>query len=479
MKRNSYAWHSHPMGNRLYLSPDDGHIGGGSTGDEHMPSVQQSSNDTGSAAPSVRSLPLQPQAAAKTAAQSPASAAKRFARWRLILGAAAEQELSGLQQSAYPGECLLSDDERVMDEALAAIYDETDGAGHTGQSGGRRTTSGRGAGSGASAPVLSRWLGDVRTFFPDDVVSIIQQDAMERKGWKELLFEPEVLARVKPDIAMVGTLMALKGKIPERTKETARQLIQAVVDDLKQRLESNLRRAVTGALNRRQHSPLPSLSGIDWKRTIQRNLKHYDQEHKRIIPEKFYYFDRAQRSNEWKVIIDIDQSGSMADSIIWASVVAAIFASLPSLDTRVVAFDTSVVDLTEQCNNDPVDMLFGIQLGGGTDIDKSVAYCQQFIEEPKKTLFILISDLYEGGNQNRLVRRMREMRESGVKTLCLLALSDDGKPFYDAGVAKRFTRDGTPSFACTPNVLPALVEGALKNQNLSELVQRLGIKLDS
>ncbi|MFD1886647.1 VWA domain-containing protein [Paenibacillus wenxiniae] len=410
-------------------------------------------------------------------ARSEQTAAKRFARWRLILGAATEEELNRLQQCVSPGDRLLSEDERVMDQALAAIYDETGGTADAGQSGGR--TASRGAGSGASAPVLSRWLGDVRTFFPNDVVSIIQQDAMERKGWKQLLFEPELLANVKPDIAMVGTLMALKGKIPERTKETARQLIQAVVDDLKQRMESNLRRAVTGALNRRQHSPLPSLSGIDWKRTIQRNLKHYDVEHKRIIPEKFYYFDRAQRSHEWKVIIDIDQSGSMADSIIWASVVAAIFASLPALDTRVVAFDTSVVDLTEQCNNDPVDMLFGIQLGGGTDIDKSVAYCQQFIEEPKKTLFILISDLYEGGNQNRLVRRMREMRESGVKTLCLLALSDDGKPFYDAGVAKRFTRDGTPSFACTPNLLPALVEGALKNQNLSELVQRLGIKLDS
>ncbi len=452
-------------------SPDDGTTGGSFVENEAALSSPSSSSSSGSLS-----------STSMNTGQLEEVEAKRFARWRLILGAAAETELNKLQQSQSPGDrdCLLSDDERIMDEALAAIYDETGGSGdggHAQSSGGRAAA--RGAGSGASAPVLSRWLGDVRTFFPDDVVSIIQQDAMERKGWKELLFEPEVLARVKPDIAMVGTLMALKGKIPERTKETARLLIQAVVDDLKQRMESNLRRAVTGALNRRQHSPLPSLSGIDWKRTIQRNLKHYDVEHKRIIPEKFYYFDRAQRSNEWKVIIDIDQSGSMADSIIWASVVAAIFASLPSLDTRVVAFDTSVVDLTEQCNNDPVDMLFGIQLGGGTDIDKSVAYCQQFIEEPKKTLFILISDLYEGGNQNRLVRRMREMRESGVKTLCLLALSDEGKPFYDAGVAKRFTRDGTPSFACTPTLLPALVEGALKNQNLSDLVQRLGVKLDS
>ncbi len=457
-------------------SPDDGRIAGSSSSSSETSGLSDGTDEASSLTePLSASLS---SASTETEATSN-EAAKRLTRWRLILGSAVDKELSGFQQQVSPSMDLLSEDERIMDEALAAIYDDTGNAGGASDFSSKRAPNTRGAGSGASAPVLSRWLGDVRTFFPDDVVSIIQQDAMERKGWKELLFEPEVLARVKPDIAMVGTLMALKGKIPERTKDTARQLIAAVVEDLKQRMESDLRRAVTGALNRRQHSPLPSLSGIDWKRTIQRNLKHYDQEHKRIIPEKFYYFDRAQRSHEWKVIIDIDQSGSMADSIIWASVVAAIFASLPALDTRVVAFDTSVVDLTEQCNNDPVDMLFGIQLGGGTDIDKSVAYCQQFIEEPQKTLFILISDLYEGGNQNRLVRRMREMRESGVKTLCLLALSDDGKPFYDAGIAKRFTRDGTPSFACTPNLLPALVEGAIQNRDLSELVQRLGVKLDS
>ena len=399
---------------------------------------------------------------------------QRLSRWRLILGADAEQQLERQTSSAIEG-ITLTEEEKIMDQALAAIYDDTSGQG--GNSGGGNT-GGKGAGKGPSSPTLTRWLGDVRTFFPEDVVSIIQNDAMERKGWKQLLFEPEVLSQVKPDITLVGTLMALKGKIPEKTKETARILIQSVVDDLVKRLEQDIRRAVTGALNRRQHSPLPSLSGIDWKRTIQRNLKHYNQERRQIIPEKFYYFDRARRSHEWKVIIDIDQSGSMADSIIWASVTASIFASMPALDTRVVAFDTSVVDLTEQCNNDPVDMLFGIQLGGGTTIDKSVAYCEQFIEEPKKTLFILISDLYEGGSQARLIRRMRELKEAGVKTLCLLALSDEGKPFYDKQLAQKFTRDGTPSFACTPALLPALVEGALKGQDLTDLVKRLGIAID-
>ncbi|GGF84451.1 VWA domain-containing protein [Paenibacillus albidus] len=390
-------------------------------------------------------------------------------RWRLILGQEAEAQLAGYCDDGRVG---LTDEERIMDAALAAIYDNT-----SADSGGNRASGsgkGKGAGSGQGAVHLSKWLGDVRTFFPEDVVSIIQNDAMERKGWKQLLFEPELLATVKPDIQLVGTLLSLKGKIPEKTKDTARLLVKAVVDELVKLLENDIRRAVTGALNKRQHSPLPSLSGLDWKRTIQRNLKHYDTERRLIIPERFYYFDRAQRSKEWTVIVDIDQSGSMADSIIWASVIGSIFASIPALSTRVVVFDTEVVDLTEQCANDPVDMLFGIQLGGGTDIHKSVKYCEQFIEEPKKTLFIMVSDLYEGGNQSGLVRRMREMRESGVRTMCLLALSDQGKPFYDEQLARQLSRDGTPCFACTPALLPGLVEGALQGADLGELSKRLG-----
>ncbi|TVX91706.1 VWA domain-containing protein [Paenibacillus agilis] len=392
---------------------------------------------------------------------------KSISRWRLILGQSAEQQLADYRGGDTTG---LTDEERIMDQALAEIYDDTNGIEYPSTSASKGK---RGAGNGKSAPHLSKWLGDVRSFFPDEVVSIIQHDAMERKGWKQLLFEPEVLAQVKPDIQLIGTLLSLKGKIPEQTKETARMLVQTVVDDLVKLLEHDIRRAVTGALNRRQHSPLPSLSGIDWKRTIQRNLKHYNVERKKMIPEKFYFFDRAQRSKEWTVIVDIDQSGSMADSVIWASVIGSIFASIPALNTRVVVFDTEVVDLTEECANDPVDMLFGIQLGGGTDINKSVAYCESFIEEPKKTIFIIISDLYEGGNRGALIRRMRELHEAGVRTMCLLALSDQGQPYYDESLAKILTKDGTPCFACTPALLPELVEGALKGHDLSELAKRV------
>ncbi|WP_246281283.1 VWA domain-containing protein [Saccharibacillus qingshengii] len=421
--------------------------------------------------------PIEEQNAAGTgesASPSGSPAEHSVSRWRLILGEAAQKQLEGMSGA---GGLHLTEEEAIMDAALAAIYDDTtEGASPAGGGSGSGTgggSGGRTAGRGRGSVNLSRWLGDVRSLFSEDVVSIIQNDAIERRGWKQLLFEPELLASVKPDIQMVGTLMALKGKIPEKTKDTARMLVKAVVDELMARMKEDMQRAVTGALNKRQHTPLPSLSGLDWKRTIQRNLKHYNVERKILIPERFYYFDRARRSKEWTVILDIDQSGSMADSVIWASVTGAIFASMPALDTRVVVFDTEVVDLTEQCVDDPVDMLFGIQLGGGTDINKSVAYCENFIEDPKKTLFIMVTDLYEGGNQSALVRRMREMRESGVRTLCLLALSDSGRPFYDERLAKQLSRDGTPCFACTPGMLPELVAGALQGQDMTALAQKL------
>lgn len=379
-------------------------------------------------------------------------------RWRLILGEDVEHKLG--QNS---GAQLLDEEEMKMDMALSAIYDAVPQTGLIG----------KGVGGGKSSPNIAKWLTDVRSFFPSDIVSIIQADAIERKGLKQLLFEPETLKSVKPDITMVSTLLALKGQIPEKSKEAARELVRAVVDDIMERMEQNLRRAVTGALNKKAHTVIPNLPGMDWKRTISKNLKNYDMENKRILPDKFYFFERQRKSREWTVILDIDQSGSMADSIIYSSVMGAIFASMPSLDTHVVVFDTEVVDLTELVRNDPVDMLFGVQLGGGTDINKSVQYCSQFVENPQKTLFILISDLYEGGVEAGLLRRLEEMKESGVKCMVLLALSDRGKPAYDEQLGRKIANLGIPSFACSPDKLPELVEGAIKGFNLMELSERL------
>ena len=383
---------------------------------------------------------------------------EQLRRWRLILGKDSQASLDNM------GSCSLGGGDSEMDAALAAIYDdipEDDDAPKQ-----------RSAGLGASAPRLAKWLGDIRTYFKEDVVSVIQTDAIERKGLTQLLFEPETLKSVQPNIQLVGVLMSLKGRIPERTKETARMVVSAVVEEVKKKLEQRLRQAIMGALNRKEHSPIPSASAIDWKWTIGRNLKNYNPELGTIIPERVYFYSRAQRSNTWTVIVDIDQSGSMADSVVYGAICGSIFASLPALDTHVIAFDTEVVDLTEKCGTDPVDMLFGIQLGGGTDINKSVAYCEKFITDPKKTLFIMITDLYEGGNEAQLVRRLGEMAASGVRAMCLLALSDNGAPSYDESLARKLAAFGIPCFACTPQRLPDLVEGALRGADLTRLATK-------
>lgn len=378
-------------------------------------------------------------------------------RWRLILGQESDKRFSGMNMPA------LSEEQSLMDSALAAIYNKSESGGFGGSG-----SSGKGGGHGPSNPQISRWLGDVRTLFDKEIVKIIQNDAVNRCGLKQLLFEPELLENTEPDINLASTILTLKDMIPKRSKDSVRAFIKKIVEEINKRLEQDIRRAVTAAVNKRAHSPIPSAAALDYKMTIQRNLKHWSSELGTLVPEKFYFFDRGSKTaaNKWTVILDIDQSGSMGESVIYSSVVSCILASMSSLKTRVVAFDTNIVDLTDKCD-DPVDLLYGFQLGGGTDIDKSIVYCQQFIENPRKTLFFLISDLEEGGNRAAFVRRMEEIKASGVTLVCLLALADHGKPYYDEHMAQKLSGMGIPCFACSPQKLPDLLGQVLRGGTLS------------
>ena len=377
----------------------------------------------------------------------------RIKRWRLILGEESEAEFSAM------GDTSLNVEQDLMDQALAAIYDNTSSGGGFGA---------RGAGKGPSAPVVSKWLGDVRSLFDKELVSIIQADAMERCGLKQLMFEPELLEKLEPDLNLASMMLTLKDQIPKRSKEQVRSFIERIVEEINRLLADDIRRAVTAAVDRRRHSPIPSAAALDYKETIRRNLKNYNPDLKKLVPERFYFYDRTSKnmSNRYTVILDVDQSGSMGESVIYSSVISCILASLRSLKTHIVAFDTNVVDLTEKCD-DPVDLLFGFQLGGGTDIEKSVAYCQQLIDTPKKTLFFLISDLMEGGSRAGLLRRLGEMKDSGVSVICLLAIADGGRPYYDEQIAGRIASVGIPCFACNPQKVPQLLERALKGQDLN------------
>jgi len=373
-------------------------------------------------------------------------------RWRLILGGADDGT----------GTSLGGDDARI-DAALGALYDSD-----ADQSSSAQTGRQRGSGLAASAPRVARWLGDIRTFFPVSVVQVMQKDAIERVGLTRLLLEPEMLAAVEPDVHLVGTLLSLSRVIPEQARESARAVVRTVTTDVERRLAQRTRSAVAGALNRASRTSRPRRhADIDWDRTIRANLRNYLPQQQTIVPERLIGYARKQQAVARDVIICLDQSGSMASSVVYAGVFGAVLASIRSLRTSVVAFDTSVVDLTDQLS-DPVDVLFGTQIGGGTDINRAVGYCQQLITQPASTIFVLVSDLYEGGNRDELLHRIGDMIAAGTQVIALLALSDDGAPGYDHDNAAALAGLGIPAFACTPDSFPDLMAAAIERRDIAQ-----------
>lgn len=363
-------------------------------------------------------------------------------RWRLLLG-----------EEGRPDVTLDRDGSRI-DGALAAVYDTRPG------DDGRRS-----AGLGGSTPGVVRWLGDIRTYFPTSVVEIVQRDAVDRLGLRRLLLEPELLANVQPDVSLVSTLVQLGSVMPETTRSTARHVVAQVVADIERRISVATTTAVTGAL-RRERTHRPRLADVDWPATIRANLRHYLPELGTIVPERLIGSTRRGGAVARDVILAIDQSGSMASSVVYSAVFGAVLATMRTVQTSFVVFDTEVVDLTAELT-DPVELLFGTQLGGGTDIDRAVAYCAGLVQRPADTVMFLVTDLYEGGDRESLVRRVAALRASGVLVVVLPALSDDGAPAYDQELAARLASLGVPTFACTPDTFPELLALALAERDVS------------
>lgn len=375
--------------------------------------------------------------------------AERAQRWRLILGT----EPEGVTEVA------LTSDQQAMDAALAALYD-------TGEAGpGERK-----AGLGSSAPRVARWLGDIRTYFPTRVVQVMQADAIERLGLRRLLLEPEMLATVQPDVHLVATLASLRGVIPEQSRATARHVVAQVARDVERRLADRLRQAVRGALNRANRANRPRHGDIDWNRTIRANLKNYQAEYRTVVPERLIGFGRRQQGVQREVVLCVDQSGSMASSVVYASILASVMATIRALKTSLVVYDTAVVDLTEQLS-DPVDVIFGTQLGGGTDTTPALRYCQQLITSPQRTVLLLITDLYDSA-PDQMLATLEELKASGVVPVVLLALSDDGRPSYSAETAQRVADLGIPAFACTPDAFPDLIALAIGHGDIGGWAQK-------
>ncbi len=384
----------------------------------------------------------------------PPDPAQRLRRWRLMLGGDSDGTGFPLSESADIG----------MDKTLAALYGD-----------GGDPNKPRKGGLGGSAPNVARWLGDIRTYFPTSVVQVMQKDALERLNLRQMLLQPELLESVEADIHLVSTIISLNQVIPEKTKETARMVVRKVVDELEKKLEGPLRQAIMGSLSRAIRNRRPRHSEINWNRTIRANLKHYQPEYKTIIPETRIGYGRKKTSSALRdIILCVDQSGSMAASVVYSSICAAVMASLSAVKTSLVVFDTSVVDLTPELH-DPVEVLFGTQLGGGTDIERALAYSQSLVRTPGDTILVLISDLYEGGNHDKLYQRLASLVGSGVQVITLLALSDRGAPVSNHEVAARFAAIGVPCFACTPDQFPDLMAAAIKHDDIQQWAASQGI----
>jgi len=358
-------------------------------------------------------------------------------RWRLILGGNAAGQLS------FGGGGTLENGISCMDleDALDFLYGREQGEDVR-----------REGGTEASRLTAATWITRIRKLFPKGTVEILERHALENYGMTELLADKEILRRLEPNQELLKTILQLKHLMKGEVLEEAKRIVKKVAEEIAEKLKQDIRRSLLGRIDRNTNSSVPSIQSFDVKRTIRNNLKHYDEENKRLMVEHVYFNGRTRRYSKWRVVIAVDESGSMLDSVIHSAVMAGIFVKLPMLDTRLVIFDTQVVDLSGHLE-DPVATLMSIQLGGGTFIGGALEYCETLVENPHRTMVVLVSDLCEGGSIQKLMGVSRRIIESGAKFICLTALDMEANPAYDRHTAQKLADMGAFVGAMTPEAL--------------------------
>jgi Mg-chelatase subunit ChlD len=360
-------------------------------------------------------------------------------RWRLVLGKYSSQRLGDPGRSGAGGEY------GRIDRALEYLYGrEYRGRGLRGDE--------RHGSLDPSQLTLVTWLNEVRELFPNDTVEVIEKHALDRYGMTELVTDPKILERLEPNQELLRTLLTLRGHLKGEVLEVARKIIRQVVEEIRRKLETEVRRTLAGRLNRFRHSPMAILQNFDAPGTVRANLKNFDLERQKLVVEQLKFFERNTRRMPWDIILCVDQSGSMADSVIHSAVMAGILAGLPAFRVKIVVFDTSVVDLSEHAS-DPVETLMQVQLGGGTDIGQAVRYCAQLVEIPHRTVLVLITDFMEGASPAELVRAVKKLAEARVRLLGLASLDDQAHPVYDRAMAEQLSTCGMEIAALTPQRL--------------------------
>ena len=359
-------------------------------------------------------------------------------RWRLILGGYAKDQLSFGEGAALENGISCMD----LEEALDFLYNREQGDDVRDRTGSLD----------ASRLTAVTWITKIRKLFPKETVEILERHALDRYGMTELLTDREVLEKLEPNQELLKTILQLKPLMKGDVLEAARRIVRKVAEDIAKKLNQDIRRSLLGRIDRNSSSPVRSMRNLDIQKTIRRNLKHYDTEQERIMLEQVYFHGRTRKYSQWRVIIAVDESGSMLDSVIQSAVMAGIFAKLPMLDTRLVIFDTQVVDLSSHMD-DPVATLMSIQLGGGTYITGALQYCESLVENPHRTMVVLVSDLCEGGSVAGLLGVSRGIIESGAKLICLTALDMEANPVYDRHTAQKMADLGAYVGAMTPEML--------------------------
>lgn len=357
-------------------------------------------------------------------------------RWRLTLGTYADKRLGGL--TGRDGQ---------MDAALDFLY---------GREYGRRGLV-RDTGPGSLDPtriVPLTWLGKARRLFPETVFETLQTHALGRYGLSDLLNDPKTLESLEPNKDLLRVLLAFHDRADPAVRSRLRDIADRVIQKIMERLRHEVLRAFSGRRNRFRQSNLKSAANFDWRATLRENLKTYDRESGRIIAERLRFNSREKRKLPWTVILCVDQSGSMTDSILYAAVMAAILAGLPGIAVKMVLFDTSVVDVSDKLA-DPLDTLLSVQLGGGTNIGKAVSYCEGLVSDPDRTVFALISDFAEGAPPRPLFAALARMAEARIRMIGLLALDEGGAPYFDETVAGRAAALGMQVGAMTPDQFAA------------------------
>jgi len=360
-----------------------------------------------------------------------------LARWRLVLGKYARDQIPmgmSLQQQR-------------MEDALDFLYSRE--YRDRGVRGEEDRNAPRTAGLEPSQLTIPRWLNEVRELFPKDTVALIEKHALDRYGLTELVTDPQILRRLEPNFELLKLLLTFRGHLTDQVMNEVRRVIRIVVEEIKQKLTTEVHRAFSGRRNRFRHSNLKMAQNLDWRSTIRKNLKNFDTRRRQLVIEQVLFFSRIQRRLPWRIILCVDQSGSMAGSVIYSAVMAGILSGLPLIDVKLVVFDTAVVDLSRHLD-DPVETLLNVQLGGGTDIGQAMQYCEQLVEDPHRTIVALVSDFCEGGSPRKLIASCQRFREGGVKLLGLAALDEQANPSYDVQMGEQLTAAGMTIAALTP-----------------------------